>query len=179
MYHTAASMANVLYSPRPHVDLLVDTSKTLARELNRASTNHCYACGPGNARGLHLRFDMDDEGVVRTTFTAEDWQAGWENVIHGGIVATLLDESMAYTLHFNGWKAVTARMEVRFRLPVRNGDQLDLEARIVSESRRIADIEARAMRAGVVVAESSGRFMKLGRLEDDTGDAVFRVDTPA
>lgn len=155
----------------------VDTAETLARELNRSDTNQCFACGPGNAHGLHLRFDMDADGVVRTRFTAEDWQAGWENVIHGGIVATLLDESMAYTLHFRGWKAVTARMEVRFRLPVRRGDLLELEAQIVKETSRIADIEARALRNGDVVAESTGRFMKLGRLEEDTGEAAYRVDT--
>ncbi|HEX6506396.1 MAG TPA: hotdog fold domain-containing protein, partial [Chloroflexota bacterium] len=76
--------------------------------------------------------------------------------------------AMAYTLFFRGLQGVTARMDLRFRLPAHAHDQLEVEAWTVKENRRITDIEARISRDGIVLVESTARFMKLGEIRPET-----------
>lgn len=133
------------------------------RELVRSPQNHCFACGPGNDCGMKLQFDQVGDDV-RARFTPDHRHSGWTGVVHGGILATALDEAMAYVLYFMGVKGLTARMEVRYRQPALEGDQLAVVARKVSEARRVVDVEARLLREDTVLAEATGRFMKMGPL---------------
>lgn len=102
--------------------------------------------------------------MVATDFVPTEWHEGWSRITHGGILSALLDEVMAYTLLFQGYEAVTARLELRFRQAVRQGEQLRVEAKVVDQRRTMADIEGRILRADEVVVEGKGRFMILGRL---------------
>lgn len=112
---------------------------------------------------MRLRFDeVGDE--VRASFVPRPTHSGWTGVVHGGILATALDEAMAYVLYFMGIKGLTARMEVRFRRPALQGDALTVVARKVSEARRVVDVEAHLLKGDTVLAEASGRFMKMGAL---------------
>lgn len=140
-------------------DTPLDIATLAASPLNR-----CFACGPGNPHGLHLHFEHEG-GVVRASFVPGGLHQGWQGVVHGGILATLLDEAMAYTLFYAGVRAVTARMEVRYRAAAHAGEELTVEARITSENRKIADVEARILRGQQVMAEAAGRFMKLGPID--------------
>lgn len=106
--------------------------------------------------------------MARARFSPGVWHGGWTGVVHGGILATLLDEAMAYAVFFSGQKCVTVRMQVRYRAPVSRGDELLVEGRIVRDSRRLVDVEADITRDGTVVAEASGRFMKVGPLEPES-----------
>lgn len=144
------------------------------RELVRSPQNHCFACGPGNDCGMKLQFDeVGDE--VRCVFVPEHRHSGWTGVVHGGVLATALDEAMAYVLYFMGIKGLTARMEVRYRRPALEGDTLTLVARKVGEVRRIVDVEAQLLKDDTVLAEASGRFMKMGALT--LRDLLPRVTT--
>jgi uncharacterized protein (TIGR00369 family) len=136
------------------------------RQYASSLENRCFACGPGNPNGLHLHFERDGD-AVRAELVVQSWQQGWTGVLHGGILTTMLDEAMAYALFYGGHQGVTARLEVRFRVPARSGDRLAVVGRIVREARRIADIEARVCRDDEVIAESSGRFVKLGPLSKE------------
>ncbi|MGH2449065.1 MAG: PaaI family thioesterase [Chloroflexota bacterium] len=142
---------------------MTETAERVER-LATSPNNWCFACGPGNPHGLHLHM-RDEDGVVRAEFVPEAWHEGWEDVIHGGILTTLLDEAMAYVLHFRGVKGLTARMEVRFRAPARKGEPLLVEAQPVRDTSRVMDIESRITAGGSVVAEATARFMKVGTLE--------------
>lgn len=148
------------------------------RDLVRSPQNHCFACGPGNDCGMKLCFEQVGD-TVTATFTPDARHSGWTGVVHGGILATALDEAMAYVLYFMGLKALTARMEVRFRRPAAEGDTLTVEARKLSEARRIVDVEARLLRGQSLLAEASGRFMKMGPLAVEdllSKDAVRAVE---
>jgi acyl-coenzyme A thioesterase PaaI-like protein len=138
----------------------------MVRRIVESPDNRCFVCGPHNPHGLHLHFDFVD-GVVRGTFTTAEWQGGWQGVIHGGVLAALLDEAMAYTLFFNGERGVTARMELRYRAAVHALETIDVTANVVRETSRIADIEAQISRDESVVVQASARFMKLGPLRPD------------
>lgn len=133
----------------------------------RSIDNHCFACGPGNPNGLHLHFTLRDRGV-RARFTPGPWHTGWSGVVHGGILAAALDEAMAYAVFMTGQKAVTAQMETRFRAASERGDALVVEGWIERDHRRLAETAARVMRGDQVIAESSGKFMKLGPLDPES-----------
>ena len=70
----------------------------------------CYACGPRNSEGLRLEFYMsgDNKEKVEAIFTPRDNLQGWPEALHGGIVATLLDEAAAYVAYVQNVHAVTA-----------------------------------------------------------------------
>ena len=77
----------------------------------------CFGCGAANPQGLHLTFTVTDNGVI-STFTPLDVHQGYEHVVHGGIISTLLDEVMAWAVAAAGIWAVTGEMQVRFRRPL-------------------------------------------------------------
>lgn len=133
------------------------------RQFVRSGQNHCFACGPGNDCGMKLQFDEVGD-TVTATFMPDRRHSGWSGVVHGGILATALDEAMAYVLYFMGAKGLTARMEVRFRRTALQGEALTVVARKVAEARRIIDVEAQLLRDDVVLAEATGRFMNMGSL---------------
>lgn len=133
------------------------------RDIAQSPKNRCFVCGPGNPMGLRLRFERDG-AVVSATFTPGRWHGGWQGVVHGGVLSAILDEAMAYTLFFNGVRAVTARMEVRYRHPVHAGDMVRVEAQIVRDARKLADVEGRIMRGDELMVEAVGRFVRLGEL---------------
>jgi uncharacterized protein (TIGR00369 family) len=125
---------------------------------------------------MKLQFDEVGDSVV-SIFRPERRHSGWTGVVHGGILATALDEAMAYVLYFMGIKGLTARMDVRFRRPAMEGESLRVVARKVSEARRIVDVEAQLMRDETVLAEATGRFMKMGALTP--ADLLPVVDSPS
>jgi acyl-coenzyme A thioesterase PaaI-like protein len=133
-------------------------------DLVQSPQNRCFGCGPGNDHGLHLRPERQGDIVV-AQFTPTPSHSGWSRVVHGGILASALDETMAYALFLRGEMGMTARMEIRYRRRVVPGDLLTVEAWVNSESRRIADIQGRIRRENATVAEAKARFMKLGPLE--------------
>jgi acyl-coenzyme A thioesterase PaaI-like protein len=137
-----------------------------------SAENRCFACGPGNPQGMHMHFTHEG-GTVRSTFRPADWQEGWKRMVHGGILTTALDEAMAYVMLFAGFQAFTARLEIRFRNPAAAHDELEVEARLVHESRRLADVEAVIRRGSEIISEASGRYVKIARLD---GGAATQLD---
>jgi len=92
----------------------------------------CFACGTKNPIGLQLTFIEKDESYI-TTFTARPEHQGYDGIMHGGLVSTILDEVMAGYLYAKGFNAVTAKLEVRFRKPTPIGQQLTVTAKIVGQ----------------------------------------------
>jgi uncharacterized protein (TIGR00369 family) len=122
----------------------------------------CFVCGPRNPIGLKLGFDLLDDRTLRTVFTPQKLHQGYANVVHGGILATVLDEVMVNLSYKLGQKAVTTRMEVTFRKPAQVGHELVFTAQLVKETSRILEAQAQARTAdGTVVAEARGTLMKL------------------
>jgi uncharacterized protein (TIGR00369 family) len=121
--------------------------------------HHCFACGGTNPIGMRLRIEIGD-GAARTAWTAGDDFVGWSDKIHGGIIATLLDEVMAWApSSFDSW-AVTAEMSVRYRSPAVPGEQLTARGRVVERRRRIYEVRGEVVGGdGRLIAEGSGRYL--------------------
>ncbi len=122
----------------------------------------CFVCGRRNPIGLKLDFILTDDGALQTSFTPEKRHQGYADVVHGGILAAILDEVMVNLPYKLGQKAITARMEVSFKQPAAVGGKLLFTAKLVRETRRTLETRAQATTAdGTVVAEARGTLMKL------------------
>ena len=125
-----------------------------------SSANRCFVCGPGNDRGLGVRFRLDDD-VCRAEFTPTENYAGYDGVVHGGILFCLLDDVMANWLYLQGKRCFTARAEVRYRQPLPVGTPVRMEGRLLRRKGRVAVIEGKVFRQDNddVVVEATGSFM--------------------
>ena len=134
---------------------LRDTDGAFAFEPHR-----CFACGELNEHGLHLELHTNPDGAWLETTIADEFQ-GWDAIAHGGIVCTLLDEVMAWSVIGNGTWGVTARLNVAFRRPLRTGTKVRAEGRVVSMDRRAAKTAGRVFdpSTGQVFATAEGTFM--------------------
>lgn len=124
--------------------------------------HHCFACGDLNEHGLRLELHTDpDRSWVELTL--EPHFQGWDGVAHGGIVCTILDEVMAWSVIGRGTWGVTARLNVAFRRPIRTGRAIRAEGWVVEMHRRANRTAGRVIDAttGEVLATAEGTFIAL------------------
>lgn len=104
------------------------------------NSRHCFACGVENTHGLHLRFYATGPGQVTAEYVVPEQFQGYPGVVHGGIVATLLDEIVARAvmeaepLRF----MVTATMKIRYHQPVPVGQPLRLVGTLKTRRGRLS-----------------------------------------
>lgn len=138
-----------------------DSRSIIGRDGRRyAFADHnCFACGDANPIGMHLHIELGD-GTATTTWTPGPDFVGWEDKVHGGLLATLLDEVMAWApSSYDSW-AVTAEMNIRFRSPANPGEALTATGRVTERRRRIYLVHGEVRGAdGRMVAEADGRFL--------------------
>lgn len=121
----------------------------------------CFACSPRNPIGLHLNFTMEDE-ICRAVFTPNENHQGWDGLLHGGLLVTLLDEAMAQWLWRKQIKAMTAEMNVRFSLPVAIGQEVVVEAQCAKVYRRLYELTARIILPdGRRAARATAKFLTI------------------
>ena len=87
--------------------------------IEPAPENPCFGCGAANPRGMHLHFETDEERqrIVGRFRLGAEYQ-GAHGFIHGGIIATVLDEVMSKVSRFSNVRAVTAELNVEYLKPV-------------------------------------------------------------
>ncbi len=126
----------------------------------RAVYNECFGCGLNNPIGLHLDGFSLDGSELTVTFSPRPDYCGFAGMLHGGIVASLLDETMAWTaMMIEGTYVVTANLQLRYRNPAPTTARYELRGRIVERRGRRLRIEARAEVEGAVIAEAAGLFL--------------------
>jgi len=135
------------------------------KETVTVYNNMCFACSPVNPIGLRLEFQMDGD-VCRTIFCAGERHQGWSGYMHGGLIATLLDEVMAQLLWQKDIWAMTAEMTTRFSLAVPVGWELTAEGRLLSERGRLIELEARLLLPdGRVAVRARAKFLRVKKSE--------------
>lgn len=129
--------------------------------LNRYQEQRCFVCGNNNGIGLHLTFRLEGE-VTTSEFVPQPDHQGYDGVVHGGILAALLDDAMANCLWLRGIAAVTAKMALRYREPVQVGTPLLVYGRLLQERDKVATAEGWITTAtGRRLVEATGTFFKL------------------
>jgi acyl-coenzyme A thioesterase PaaI-like protein len=130
-------------------------------EVLRGRYDRCFGCGRGNAIGLHIDDFVVRDGEVAARFTPRAEFAGFEDTLHGGVVATALDEASAWAAMLTeGVLVFTARIEVRYRSPAIASHDFRLAGRVTERRGRRLVIDA-SMSDGDdgVVASSTGLFV--------------------
>ena len=104
--------------------------------------NGCFGCGEANPAGLKLAFTKTGDRVEAHAAFGLD-HAGWERVVHGGVVAAALDEAMGWAMSLLvGKNGVTISLNVRYRRPVEVDRRLVLSARVKEETATRVLLEA-------------------------------------
>jgi acyl-coenzyme A thioesterase PaaI-like protein len=104
--------------------------------------HHCFACGSLSEHGMRLDLHVDGDRCWTELELADRFQ-GWDGIAHGGIVCTILDEVMAWSLAATDNWGLTARMTVDFKRPVRLGIPIRAEGWMTRQRRRLVDTAAR------------------------------------
>lgn len=122
---------------------------------------YCFGCSPDNPHGLQIDFTIKDN-IVIGEFTSQTHHMGPPDAVHGGIIATLLDESISFFGRGVLKEDVrTMRVEITFRNQTPIGEQLWVEARLQEEKIRKLIITARVYTAKHTIAEATGTLFKV------------------
>ncbi len=126
----------------------------------RSEYGHCFGCGPDNPMGLHVGGFARDGDIVTASFRPRDEFRGFHDILHGGVIATALDEILAWTsILVVGHMAVTAKLELRFRNAAPAGVDYQLEGRLVERRGRRLVMTATCWAGADVIAEANALFL--------------------
>ncbi len=110
--------------------------------IKKPSNGRCFACGITNKTGLNMQFFVNGENMFGETILKDNHQ-GWDGIAHGGIVSTILDETMSWlVLYFKRSFFVTKSMEITFVRPVRLGTRLLCKAYFFKDGPNKNDVKA-------------------------------------
>lgn len=132
----------------------------------QASSAHCFVCGVRNNAGLKMRFyESDVEPLVVTAeYNVPAHYQGYPGVVHGGIIASMLDEVTSRVV-FRGDPprfAVTASLNIRYRKPVPVETLLRLTGRIVKQKGRVITVAGQLIGPGdLVLAEAEAVLVEV------------------
>ena len=122
--------------------------------------HRCFACGSLNAAGMRLELHSAD-GRCWTELRIPERFQGWDGIAHGGIVATVIDEVMAWSvIEQDNW-GVTARLSVEYKRPAPVGSLIRGEGWVVRARRRLVETAAQVIDAetGVTIATAEGLYV--------------------
>jgi uncharacterized protein (TIGR00369 family) len=123
----------------------------------------CFVCGEKNPDGLRLVLRMDKgRGRADAEVVFPGRFQGWEGVVHGGLLATVLDEAMIYAAGSNGLRCVTGEITVRYIKPARTGEPYRLTGRVTGAKGKITLAESEVLGADrEAVARATGKLFRV------------------
>ena len=132
------------------------------KEMKFESYGNCFVCGENNLGGLRLSFEIDKEHqTLKTTFVAKSTFQGWDGLVHGGIISTLLDEALAKLSYELGYNTVTVSLEIRFKKPAPILEPLLVYGEISEVNKRLVKAKARVTKEdGTILAEGKSTLMR-------------------
>jgi acyl-coenzyme A thioesterase PaaI-like protein len=159
------------------------------RALPTLDNHKCFGCSPRNTYGLRMKFFTDDNALF-SSVTVPDHLCGWDRFVHGGIIATILDEIMSWTAIAMLKRIIlTKSMTIDFLKPIFIGNALTVEGRVLKRNSEREALMAGALYNGNgdLCAESEGTFalftpeaairMKImGREEVGAFENIFNPD---
>jgi len=120
---------------------------------------HCFLCGSKNSSSLGLSFNRTVNGGVSASCNACEAHQGYDGILHGGMIASLLDSAMTHCLFKQGIEAVTAELNVRYLQPVPCGSSVMLHAKLVHERPPFYQLKAELTVENKISARSEAKFI--------------------
>jgi uncharacterized protein (TIGR00369 family) len=123
-------------------------------------TRSCFVCGESNPAGLNLRFETDGR-IVQARFVPRPEHVGFKTTVHGGLIATILDEIMVWACAVQTRRfAFCAELNVRFLAPLRPGQEVLLSGELVADRKRVFEARGELRdEAGTIYASGTGKYM--------------------
>jgi len=127
-------------------------------------SKNCLVCGIDNDFGLKTKFYETNNGEVIGVFTPHDKLQSYPNVLHGGISATILDETIGRAImskYGQNSFGVTMELNVRYKKPVPLNQELKVIGRITNDKGRVFEGTGELMLPdGNVAVVATGKYMK-------------------
>ncbi len=120
----------------------------------------CIICGRQHPQGMKLPFRILKDGSVMTRFFCDHFLQGYAGLLHGGVIAAMLDGAMTNCLFAHGKTAVTASLTVRFLHPVAANQTAAIKARIKKSNPPLHLMESELLQGKRVVARATAKFME-------------------
>lgn len=125
------------------------------------SHSRCIACGESNlsSHSFGLQFLTDSESSVIAKVTLDERYQGYSQVLHGGVISTLLDAAMTHCLFSKSIEAMTAELNVRFIKSVPINQELEIGAQLSGERRGIYQLTSYISLRGDILARGKAKFL--------------------
>jgi uncharacterized protein (TIGR00369 family) len=149
----------------------IASSQTRLKTARAKAHPFCLVCSQSNPLGLGLEFTARDDGSVSASFLAHSAIEGYQGLLHGGMIASLLDGAMTNCLFAGGRMALTAELKVRYRKPVFIGQEMLIRAWITKSQAPLHLLEAELKQEGCIKAVASGKFMECNERDNCRHDA--------
>jgi acyl-coenzyme A thioesterase PaaI-like protein len=121
--------------------------------------SRCILCGHRNPWSLNLSFQTVGEGVVSTRFKTHAALQGYDGILHGGVIAALLDAAMTHCLFYQGVQAVTGDLRVRFVKPISCAASLEIRAWILDSHPPLYRVKAEISHDRQIMARAEAKFV--------------------
>ncbi len=144
-------------------------------------THSCFVCGEANPVGLRLKFETDGH-LVRTRFCPRPEHIGFRHTVHGGILATLLDETMVWACAVPTRRfAYCAEFTIRYLKPARPHEEITVTAELTENRRNKLFLARGELRDAhdVVLASATGKYLPIREVEANEMLADLIGDTTA
>ena len=130
--------------------------------LRARTQNGCVVCGQDNPYGLRIQYVLGHDGIISAEWRpTANWE-GFEGIVHGGIISTVLDEAMSKAVAAMNYEALTGELRVRFRHRVAAGENLRIRGWVLEKAKRLVRAEAVLTAAdGSERAHAWARFLAL------------------
>lgn len=129
--------------------------------MQQPDSNACFVCGKNNPHGLKLNFHQVEDRV-ETEFTATEEHQGWPGFVHGGILFTVLDETIGRVGFTIDAYTMTGRIEIRYRNPAPINTPIRVVGTLVRDRGRALELQGFAqLPDGTMVAEATGLYMRV------------------
>lgn len=123
--------------------------------------NACFACGPANDNGLKLSISGDAEGV-QATINPPTWTQGYHKTVHGGIIATILDELAVWAAFKKGHRSVTGELVMRIKNAMQVDQTYTANAKVVNIKHRLIEAESHILDQNqCLIASASVKLLKV------------------
>jgi len=142
------------------MSVLSRQAETLVR-LRHAHHPNCFVSRAAAELGLDVRFAACGDETVEAAISAPASWEGFPGLVHGGIIAALLDSAMVNALFARGTVALTAELNVRYWQPLPVGQPAVVYGQVVRCEPPLYLGEARIVSANKLIASCKGKFMRM------------------
>lgn len=134
-------------------------SQARMNEIARRQHTECHLCGKNMPHGFRLQFCVQPDQAIQADYQPEASRQGYRGILHGGVIASLLDSAMTHALFARGIVAVTARLSVRYRHPIRIDVPVVVRGWVIDANLPVCNVAAEIRQEGRLLAQASGLFM--------------------